>query len=252
MNESLDILAMSTHPDDAELGCGGSLIVAVEAGYRVGIADLTEGERSSRGNPTQRQGEKETAAAVLGLTQRYSVGLPDTQIGTDPSHEATIIQLIRQTRPRIVLVPYWQDRHPDHVAAAQCIQRAVFFAGVTRVGNGRPYRPQQLIYYMHHYPFQPSFVLDVSDVWRQRMTAVKAYTSQFHVAVSTDKSSEKEQTALSGSDFLRFIEARAIWFGAMIGAAYGEPFLSTGPVAAIEFPGLQKRNMEVSSFYRMF
>src|SRR5438094_231629 len=162
MAAPVDILAFSPHPDDAELGCGGSLLLAVDSGLRVAIADLSEGERSSRGAPEQRQKEKRRAADLLGLCERLSVGLPDSAIRTDPGQREPLIQLIRDLRPRIVLAPYWSDRHPDHAAAGKLVREATFYAGVTKVGTGRPYRPQRVFYYMIHRPFSPSFVVDVS------------------------------------------------------------------------------------------
>ncbi len=233
MDKALDILAFAPHPDDVELGCGGSLIVAADQGWRVAVADLTEGEMSSRGTPDQRQQEKKKAAELLGLCARHSVGLPDSLIGMDPDHRLPVIQLIRQTRPRIVLAPYWEDRHPDHVRASNLVREACFFAEVGKVGDGPPYRPERLFYYLLRTPFSPSFVMDVSSVWQRRMAAVRAYASQFQ---ANDSSVE---TALSRPDFLRALEARAIGFGAMIRAAYGEPFLSAEPLAAQEFPGIR-------------
>ncbi len=232
MDRPLDILAFSPHPDDADLGCGGSLILAADKGLRVAIADLSAGEMSSRGTPEQRQQEKKKAADLLGLWARLPVGLPDTEIGTDPAHRWPVIQLIRATRPRIVLAPYWTDRHPDHAAAGKLVQEACFFARVSKVGAGRPHQPEWLFYYMLHHPFQPSFVVDVSTVWDRKMEALAAYRSQFQSEGSG------LETAISRPEFMRFLEARAIWFGAMIGAAYGEPFLTPGPVPLGELPGI--------------
>ena len=232
MDTPLDILAFAPHPDDVELGCGGSLIVAADNGWRVGVADLTEGEMSSRGTLVLRQQEKEAASAILGLTARFSVGLPDGAIGTEPHHRQAVIDVLRQTRPRIVLAPYWEDRHPDHVRAGSLVREACFFSGVGKIGDGAPYRPQWLFYYLLHTPFTPTFVMDVSAVWERRMEAVRAYQSQFHSQAS------QVETTLSRPGFLRALEARAIWFGWTIQAAYGEPFLSTTPLAAGTFPGL--------------
>jgi bacillithiol biosynthesis deacetylase BshB1 len=228
----IDVLAFSPHPDDAELGCGGSLILAADSGLRVAIADLSAGEMSSRGTPEGRQSEKEEAADRLGLCARLSVGLPDSEIGTDPAHRLPIIQLIRETRPRVVLAPYGQDRHPDHVGASKLVEDACFLAGVSKVGTGLPHRPEWIYYYMIHHPFAPSLVVDVSSVWDRKMAAVAAFRSQFQ------PDGGGFQTAISRPDFLRFIEARAIVFGAMIGAAYGEAFYLPGPVPLGELPGL--------------
>jgi len=241
MDSSLEILAFSPHPDDAELGCGGSLILAADAGLRVAIADLSEGEMASRGTAEQREREKQKATDLLGLCARLSVGLPDTEIGTDPAHlscmtstghRLPIIQLVRETRPRIVLAPYWKDRHPDHAATGKLVQEACFFAGVNKVGEGHPHRPKQVYYYMLHHPFTPAFVVDISSVWERKMAVVAAYRSQIQAEGSG------LETALSRPEYMRFIKARAIYYGAMIGAGYGEPFYSPGPAPLCGLPGL--------------
>jgi N-acetylglucosamine malate deacetylase 1 len=228
----VDILAFSPHPDDAELGCGGSLILAADRGLRVAIADLSVGEMSSQGNPKLRQSEKERASEGLGLWTRLSVGLPDTEIGADPTQRLPIVQLIRDMRPRMVLAPYLQDRHPDHEGASRLIKEACFLAGVSKIGMGQPHRPEQIYYYMIHTPFVPSLVVDISSVWERKMTAITAYQSQFKLEKG------KSPTAISRPDFLRFIEAQAVVFGAMIGASYGEAFYLSGPVPLRELPGL--------------
>ncbi len=227
----LDILAIAAHPDDAELGCGGSLLLAAGKGLSVAIADLSMGEMSSRGTVESRQMEAKNATHILGLKERRNLGFPDSQIGSDSSHLQSLIQLIRETRPRIVLAPYWEDRHPDHQATARLVKEACFFAGVAKIGDGEPYRPTRLFSYMLSYPFTPSFVLDISAVWERKMEAIRAYQTQFR------SSEDGIATALSQPGFLKFVEARAIWFGAMIGAAYGEPYYMPGPVPMAELPG---------------
>ena len=235
MEASLDILAFAPHPDDVELGCSGSLIAATDKGWRVGVADLTAGELSSRGTLEQRKRETERATALLGLASRFCLGLPDGGIGTDPDHRQPIIDVVRLTRPRIVLAPYWEDRHPDHYRASRLVREACFFAGVGKIGEGEPYRPPLLYYYLLHTPFSPSFIVDVSAVWERRMDAVRAYESQFMAGATT------ATTALSRPGFLRALEARAVWFGWMIGASHGEPFLSATPMAVGSLPGLPQR-----------
>ncbi len=130
LDQHLYILAFSPHPDDAELYCGGGLILAADQGLRVAIADLTAGELSSRGTPEHRVQETQRATEVLGLCNRFSLSLPDTKIGTDPAQRESLIRLIRETRPRIVLAPFWQDRHPDHAATGKLVREACFFADV--------------------------------------------------------------------------------------------------------------------------
>lgn len=230
----VDIVAISAHPDDAELGCGGALILAAARGWRVALADLSDGERSSRGTPEQRRRDRQRAAELIGACDRLSLGLPDTAIGADPAHHLAVVQLIRETRPRIVLAPYWRDRHPDHAAAGRLVRRACFLAGVSTLGTGAPHRPDRLFHFMVHEPFIPSFVVDIGTAWPRKVEAVAAYRSQFQPA------DPGPETALSRGDFTRVLEARAIWFGAMIGAPYGEPFRSRGPIALDELPGLQR------------
>jgi bacillithiol biosynthesis deacetylase BshB1 len=221
---SIDILAIAAHPDDAELGCGGSLLLAAQNGLNTAIADLSKGEMSSRGTVETRQEEARTAAQILRLKERRNLSLPDSKIGSDPEHLSKIIQLIRETRPRIVLAPYPEDRHPDHVAAGRLVKEACFYAGVAKVGEGEPYRPKRLISYMLSHPFTPSFVLDISGVWSQKKEALSAYQTQFTT------SGDGPATAISDPRFMKFVEARAIWFGSMIGATYGEPYYLPGPV----------------------
>ncbi|MCB9077377.1 MAG: bacillithiol biosynthesis deacetylase BshB1 [Anaerolineaceae bacterium] len=230
MTDSLDILAFAAHPDDAEIGCGGSLLLTADQGRRVAVVDMSAGEMSTRGNLTQRKQETESASKLLGLSARLALGLPDGYIGTDPDHRIPVIDVIRATRPRIVLAPFWEDRHPDHAAAGKLVREACFFAGVQKIGSGLPHRPESVYYYMLHHPFQPTFVVDISTVWTRKQAAIAAYASQFQAV------DDGPQTAISQSGFGRFLEARSIYFGAMIGAAYGEAFYSPGPIALNLFP----------------
>ena len=246
---TLDILAIAAHPDDAELGCGGSLLLAARIGLRAAVVDLSAGEMSSRGTVESRAAEAEQAAGILGLSERRNLGLPDSKIGESSAESlSALIQLIRDTRPRIVLAPYWEDRHPDHEAAGRLVKKACFFAGVAKVGDGVPFRPQRLFYYMLSYPFIPAFVLDISDVWERKLEAITTYRSQF-------QSSEGGiRTAISEPGFLRLVEARAIWFGAMIGAAYGEPYYMPGPVPLVELPDMRASSVSDETLppYSMF
>jgi bacillithiol biosynthesis deacetylase BshB1 len=231
--EPLDILAFSPHPDDAELGCGGSLLMASDMGRRVAIADLSDGERASRGSPEQRQCERQKSAELLGLCERFALGLPDTEIGLDPANTAAAVELIRKTRPRIVLAPYWSDRHPDHEEAGRLIRRACFLAGVAAVGRGRVHRPERLFHYMTHSPFVPSFIMDITSVWERKKGVIEIYESQF-----APPDADSAATAISQPAFWRFQEARSVYFGAMIGVAYGEPFVSTAPLPTRSLPGM--------------
>lgn len=233
MTEPLDILALGAHPDDAEVGCGGVLIIAADTGLRVGVADLTAGEAATRGTVERRQAERDRATEIMGRPTRLSVGLPDGEVGTDPGHRAAVIRLIREMRPAIVLAPYPEDRHPDHAAAGRLAREAAFLAGVEKVAahEGTPHRPLRVFHYMVHHPFAPTFVVDISAVWGRKQEAMSAYKSQFgHVP-------DRGRTELDGGRFLRVIEARATFHGAMIGVDRGEAFHYAGPLPMGFLPG---------------
>lgn len=234
MRDQLDILAFSPHPDDAELGCGGSLLLAADRGQSTAVADVTNGECATRGSVEKRNNEKAKASELLGLCNRFSLGLPDTKVGHDPDHRLPLIELIRSTRPRVVLAPYWHDRHPDHEAVGRLVREACFYAGVAMVGSQKPFRPERVYYYMIHTPFTPSFVVDITPVWDRKMTVLHAYGSQFF----DNRSDQQGKTSLSSGEFIDFYKSRSIYFGAMIGTSYGEPFFSITPVPASRIPGI--------------
>jgi N-acetylglucosamine malate deacetylase 1 len=246
MTEPLDVLAVAAHPDDAEVGCGGVLLQAVAAGLRTGVADLTAGERATRGTSRQRSDERDRASRMLGLAARVEVGLPDGQLGTAPGHRDAVIRLVREVRPTIVLAPYPEDRHPDHAAAGRLVREGSFMAGVGRVGEDEPHRPSRLFHYMVHHPFTPAFVVDVTAVWDRKVEAMLAYETQFG-------SAERDpETALAGGDFISMVEARARFFGAMIGVERGEAFHTAGPVPLGFLPGVQDTGLGREPAYRMF
>ena len=202
---------------------------------------------SSRGTVESRQVEANNAARILGIKERRNLGLPDSKIGKDSSRSLSVlIQLIRETRPRIVLAPYWEDRHPDHEATGHLVKEACFFSGVAKIGEGEPFRPTRLFYYMLSYPFTPAFVMDISDAWERKMEAIRAYHTQF------ESSEDGIRTAISEPGFLKLMEARAIWFGAMIGATYGEPYYMPGPVPMMEFPSATTSSDKTLPPYTMF
>jgi N-acetylglucosamine malate deacetylase 1 len=231
--EPLEVLAFSAHPDDAEIGCGGALALAAQRGLRVGVADLTDGERATRGTPARRATEKGAATRTLRLNERIALGLPDGELGRSREAVAVVVEVIRDTRPHTVLAPNGVDRHPDHEAAARLVRQGCFEAGV---GSGALHRPAHEFAYMAHSPFDPSFVVDISEVWEQKKAAVECYRSQF----SPDGGGPA--TALSGGGFLELLEVRARWFGAMIGARHGEPYLCRGPVPLPGLPDPPGRN----------
>ena len=235
--EPLEVLAFSAHPDDAEIGCGGALALAARRGLRVGVADLTDGERATRGTPARRATERGAATRTLQLSERIALGLPDGELGSSRAAVALVVEAIRETRPRIVLAPNDVDRHPDYEGAARLVRRGCFEAGLDSVAGGALHRPAHQFSYMAHSPFDPSFVVDISAVWEQKKTAVACYRSQF---ASDDGG---PATAVSGGGFLELLEVRARWFGAMIGGRHGEPYLCRGPVPLPGLPDPPGRNV---------
>lgn len=242
MTKEVDILAFSPHPDDVEIGAGGALLLASLKGLRVVIVDLTEGEMSSRGTSASRLREKGKAAEFLKLSDRFSLNLGDTQICSDQKALLATVKIIRQTKPRIVLLPFDGDRHPDHAAAAHLIRKACFFASVKKFGQEEPHRPHHLYHYMIHSPFTPTFVIDISSVWENKVTLLKVYESQFL------NRENDVVTALNG-DFLEVLEARARYFGSFVGCQYGEPYLASHPLHVSFFP--EKKIEDYLPLYRM-
>jgi bacillithiol biosynthesis deacetylase BshB1 len=224
MPAPVDILAVSPHPDDAEIGCGGLLLLSARQGLGTAIVDLSEGEKSTRGTPAIRLAEKAVAAERFAVGQRVGLGIPDTEIGASPEHEAALVACLRALRPRLVLAPSPDDRHPDHVEASRLIDRATFFAGVGAVGSGAPHRIERLLHYSIHRPVMPSLVFDVTAVWADYKHGLAAYQSQFF------GTGEGSSTPLSDGGFLEALEARGRHYGAMINARYGEPYISPAPL----------------------
>jgi len=242
----VDVLAIGAHPDDVEVGCGGTLILAADAGLRVAVADLTAGEAASRGTGRERELERARATEILGVTTRSSVGLPDGGVGTDTTHRRAVINLIRELGPRVVLAPYERDRHPDHAAAGRLVREACFLAGLPRIGDGPPHRPAHVYHYMVHYPFPASFVVDVSPVWDRKWDAILTYQSQFGQG-------EGSPATIDPDRYLEVVGAWATLHGAMIGVERGEAFHYPGPLPLATLPGLASDDAGASSSgYQIF
>lgn len=245
MSDDVDVLAIAAHPDDAEAGCGGALLLAAAAGARTAIADLTAGEASTHGSRQQRARERDRASVLLGLARRVTLDLPDTALGSDVSHRVAVVALLRELRPRVLLAPYPSDRHPDHAAAGRLAREACFLAGVRRFGNGGdPHVPRRLYHYMLHEPFEPTFVVDVDAVWERRTEALEAYASQF------GRAPQERATAIAGRAFLDMLDARAVAHGALVGAARGEAFHCPGPLLVGGLPGLDDERPSGPPAYR--
>lgn len=231
MNEALDVLAVSPHPDDVEIWCGGTLAKLVSLGYRVGVVDLSRGELGTRGTPETRAAECAAATKVLQLAHRENLEFPDGAIGRTSRSDLTrddqlhyVVSALRRHRPELVFVPYWHERHPDHESASKLLTEAIFLAGLKKFGLGECSRPRQVLYYQIRYEFQPSFIVDTSAHEQQKLEAVRCYGSQ--VQAGTDA-----PTLLSSELTLPALEARDRQYGAMIGVSFGEPFLMTNTLA---------------------
>ncbi|MFC2085496.1 bacillithiol biosynthesis deacetylase BshB1, partial [Bacteroidota bacterium] len=212
---------------DAELSMGGTIALLTYNGIRVGIVDLTEGELSTRGIVTTRRKETQSATKILKLSARKNLKLADGSLNPNIKLRNKIISEIRRYKPEVVFAPYFEDRHPDHIATSKLIKEAVFYSGVPKVKtvvNGniqKSFRPDKLYYYMQTYVFQPSFIVDISKFFSIKMKAVKAYKSQFF-----NPSNKEPQTFISDPKFINYLEARAKYYGFLIRKEYGEPFYS--------------------------
>jgi bacillithiol biosynthesis deacetylase BshB1 len=224
---SLDLLVFGPHPDDLEIGLGGTIARHTAEGYRVGLCDLTAGELGSNGTPAGRIEEGAAAARVLGASFRENLAWPDGAISATPDRVRQAVDLIRHHRPRAVAIPYWQDRHPDHMAAAQVLDLVAFRAGLRRyVTDEAPWRPEWICYYFVNTAAPPSFVVDVSAHYEQKRAALACHASQF-----TPRDPDAVPTRLTASTFRQLIESRDAQFGAQIGVAFAEGVVVREPVA---------------------
>jgi bacillithiol biosynthesis deacetylase BshB1 len=225
MTGQVDLLAFGPHPDDLEIGLGGTLAKHASLGHTVGLCDLTRGEMSSNGSPEQRVREAEQAAKVLGAVWRENLALPDRAIGSEADHVRRATELIRRVRPRAVSIPYWHDRHPDHQAAAVMLRDAVFNAKLRRYdAAGDPWQPQWVCYYFINDAGPASFVVDVSAHYEKKRQALACYTSQFI------RATESAETRLNSPSFSQLIESRDAQFGALAGVRYAEGIFVNEPI----------------------
>lgn len=221
----LDILVISAHPDDAELGCAGTIAAHVAKGLKVGIVDLTRGEMGTRGTPETRMEEAEEAAEILGLSARENMGFEDIYFKDDTQHQYELIKLIRKYQPEIVLANAVTDRHPDHGKGAALATHACFMSGLRKIETSLeevrqdPWRPKSVYHYIQNNYIKPDFIVDVSDFWEIKIASIMAYKSQFF-----DPSSQEPASFISSPEFLPFIESRAREFGHRILTKYGEGF----------------------------
>jgi bacillithiol biosynthesis deacetylase BshB1 len=223
---AVDILAIAAHRDDVELTCAGTLLRAVDAGYRTGILDLTAGEAGTRGSVSQRAKEAERAAQILGVSERRNAGLPDAHLHNTDETRRAIVNQIRYFAPTVVILPFPVGRHPDHRVASELGRDASYLAGLERYeAEGTAHRPQKLLYALSYRedPIKPTFVVDISAQFERKLTAIKCYASQF------DGVKAAGEIFPTGQDLYSLVETQNAHYGSLIRRRYGEPFFTTRP-----------------------
>src|SRR5687768_15621697 len=222
----VDLLVFGPHPDDIEIGVGGTVARHGDLGFRVGLCDLTAGEMGSNGAVEERLAEAEAASKVLGAAWRVNLRLPDRAIGTSPDHQRAVAGLVRSARPRVVAIPYWSDRHPDHVAASQLLTEGVFSAGLRRYqADGDAWKPESVCYYFINDMAVPSFVVDVSQHYETKRRALACHVTQFQPSQP-----DAVATRLTSDRFRQLIESRDAQFGAVAGVGFAEGIVVKQPV----------------------
>lgn len=244
-NLQLDALAIAAHPDDVELSAGGTLIKLAKFGYRTGILDMTRGEAGTRGTPEIRRREAERAAELLGLAVRENLELPDAHIWLDEESRVRLVRAIRRLRPRVIFTQHWDDAHPDHAHTARLVREAMHVAGLTKydaeTGLER-WRPNCVAHFLFPRTVAPSFIVDITDQSERKWEAIRAHASQFF-----NPNSNEAQSRVSTPAFLREMEARDRYFGALINAEHGEAFYAREALNVADPVALLTRQMNLYS-----
>jgi bacillithiol biosynthesis deacetylase BshB1 len=228
----LDALVVAAHPDDAEISLGGTILRMVDAGARVGVIDLTRGELGTRGTPEEREREAAAATGLLGLALRDNLDLPDGRVARDLAARERLARVLREHRPDVVFAHHVEDLHPDHAACGRLAREAWYLSGLARLaerdGGAPAKRPRRLFHFMGHVPFEPTVVVDVSEVWPRKVEVIRCYRSQL---VPSD-GGDRGEHLLFGADILERAATKARYFGERIGVRFGEPLLHLGPLPA--------------------
>ena len=236
MPETVDILAIAAHLDDIEQTCGGTLLKMAQRGYRTGILDLTQGEMGTRGSAEDRAREASQAAALLRVSWRQALDIPDGRVENTWENRLKIARVLRQQRPRVVILPYWQGRHPDHYTCSTLGYEACFLAGLGKLGQARPaapaalqdleaiaelppHRPFKIVYASLYFDVRPTFVVDITDQFETRFDALMAYQSQY-----TDQNEGAGLFPMQ-AEIRQRLEAMASFYGLLAGVKYAEPFV---------------------------
>jgi bacillithiol biosynthesis deacetylase BshB1 len=236
----VDILAIAAHRDDVELTCAGTLLKAVDAGYRTGILDLTAGETGTRGSAQLRAEEANRAATILGVAERRNAGLPDAHLhNTDETRQAIVAQ-IRHFAPRVVILPFPVGRHPDHRVASELGRDACYLAGLARYeADGKPHRPHKLLYALSYRedPVKPTFVVDITGQFDRKVAAIKCYGSQF------DGARAAGEIFPTGQDLYSLVAIQNAHYGSLIRTRYAEPFFTDETVEVDDVMKLKVQSM---------
>ncbi len=220
----LDVIAFGAHPDDVELGCGGTIIKLGESGYATGVVALTRGEMGTRGSAEIRAQEFAAAARVMGASVHKALDIPDGRVELNWENKVKVIREIRAHQPRIVFAPYWVARHPDHEAASRIIREASYLSGLKKLDTGQEaHRPFRVLFYQSRFEFSPSFVVDISSAHENKLEAIRSYASQFDSPEKADYGTD--ETLISRPDFIERIVTRDRQYGTYVGVEFGEPFL---------------------------
>lgn len=231
----LDVLAIGAHPDDVELGCGGTILRLTDAGRRVGVLDLSAGEKGSRGTRKTRAAEARRASKLAGLASRETLAFPDTEIESTMALKKAIVAAIRRHRPRIVLAPLPHDLHPDHAAAGRAVAESIYPAGMKNFdAPGEPFRPARVFHYFMHDEEPHAVVVDVTAVWERRLELARCFASQLH----DPKSKGEFPTLIARPDFVSRIEGRARVWGRRAGVDLGEPLVPMDSLAVTDVAAL--------------
>jgi bacillithiol biosynthesis deacetylase BshB1 len=237
---TVDLLAIAAHRDDVELTCGGTLIKAVTLGRRTAVIDLTQGEAGTRGSAELRATEASRAAEIMGLTARVNLGFPDAALVNTPETRIALARAIRRFQPRVVIAPARDGRHPDHHTAAQLVRDACFMAGLEKVAPDVPkHRPHKLVHCLTYREdhIKPTFVVDISDAFEQKLDAIRCYASQFDGVI------QGGEVFPNGEPLYDVVRFQAAHYGSLIRVRYGEPFFTSETMRVDDITAL-----EVSSF----
>jgi N-acetylglucosamine malate deacetylase 1 len=216
----IDLLAIDAHPDDVEQTCGGAMLRMAEAGYRTAIIDLTAGDMGTRGSPEIRVAESEEAARILKVSHRENLRFPDARLENSLAGRMTLAQRIRELRPRTVILPYWEGRHPDHYRTSEIGYEACFLAGLKKIDQyTEPHRPYKIVYSSIYANVTPSFVVDITQYFDRRMESLLAYRSQYGEVMAGATLFPDDQ------EIRERLAAIARFYGNLIGAKYGEPYV---------------------------